>query len=55
LLLVGVCLGVPLLIVAASGGSPAAALAAVAAGTVALCLICAYLSSGPRDGPADMH
>ena len=45
LLLVGGCLGIPLLIAAATGGNSAATLTAIAIGTAMLCLICAYLSS----------
>jgi hypothetical protein len=45
LLLVGVCLGIPLVIAAAAGGSPTATLTGLAIGVAMLCLICAYLSS----------
>jgi len=45
LLLVGVCVGVPLLSAAATGGSPAATLTGLAVGVAVLCLICARLSS----------
>ena len=49
LLLVGACLGIPLLLALRSGGGPTVTLIALGIGTAILCLSCAYLSAGPDD------